>query len=245
MYRIRSKFYKMQDMIFISHLDLVRLFERAFRRASIPIAYTQGFNPHPIMSFATALGIGISSEGEYIDIEVGEKIDLKEFMDKLNNVLPEGLKIVKSQYISKGEDSLMAVIQYSTYAVKIEFTEEINNEELESKINSFLDLKEIIEIKEKKKKKNYRKYSKSEVQEINIREYIKRINIMDKEENHVMLNMLLSTGSSGNLKPETVVKKLQELFELPIDIEKTRVYRIDLFKEIDPNYKTPLDVAAV
>ncbi|SNS35003.1 radical SAM-linked protein [Anaerovirgula multivorans] len=245
MYRIRSKFYKKDDMIFISHLDLVRLFERAFRRARIPIAYTQGFNPHPIMAFATALGIGISSEGEYIDIEVTEKIELKEFMDRLNNVLPKGLEVINSQYISKDQDSLMAIIQFSSYAVKIILTEKIDLEELKDKLNSFLDLKEIIEIKEKKKKKSYKKSYKNQVQEINIRDHIKHINIVKKEDNQVLLDMLLATGSSGNLKPETVVKKLQEKMELPIELDKTRVHRIELFKEIEPHFLTPLDIATL
>ena len=241
MYKIRSKFYKKEDMIFISHLDLVRIFERAFRRAYIPISYTQGFNPHPIMAFATALGVGISSESEYIDIELNEKIDLIEFMDRLNNQLPKGLKIIKSQYISKDEVSLMATIQYSSYVVKVNLTEKINEKELKCKLKSFLELKEIKDLKTIKKKKGFKKTNKNHIKEINIRPLIKELSLIKKENNEVLLMMLLSAGSSGNLKPETVVKKFQEEMRISINLEKVRVNRLELFKEIEPQPLTPLD----
>ncbi|AOY76860.1 TIGR03936 family radical SAM-associated protein [Clostridium formicaceticum] len=241
MYRIRSRFHKKGDMIFISHLDLVRLFERAFRRGNIPISYTQGYNPHPIMAFATALGVGVSSEGEYIDIEIEEKLDLKDFMERLNHVLPEGLCITKSKYISQKEDSLMSVIQYSSYIVKVVFEKEVPEEILQEKLEEFLSLEEIIEVKEKKKKNYHKRSNKKQVQQVNIRPYILSIKVFKIVEKEVLLKMTLATGSSGNLKPEVVVKKFGEVAELQVNLEKTRVHRLELLTQIKPHDLTPLD----
>ncbi|AKL95102.1 radical SAM-linked protein [Clostridium aceticum] len=241
MYRIRSRFYKKEDMIFISHLDLVRLFERAFRRGNIPISYTQGYNPHPIMAFATALGVGVSSEGEYIDIEVEEKLDIEDFMDRLNHVLPQGLAIVESKYISRSESSLMSVIQYSTYIARVVLDEEVCSEALQEKLKTFLNLEEIIEIKEKKKKGNYKKSNRKQVQEINIRPYIQEMQIHTTEEKEIIFKMMLAAGSSGNLKPEIAVKKFGEIAELQMDFDKIRVHRLELLTQIQPQYLTPLD----
>ncbi|SES74666.1 radical SAM-linked protein [Natronincola peptidivorans] len=243
MYRIRSKFYKTGDMVFISHLDLVRLLERAFRRGNIPISYTQGFNPHPIMAFATALGIGTSSEGEYMDIEVDEKIQLSKFMDSLNMVLPKGLEVITSKYIAKDNKSLMSIIQYSSYTVKVVFQEKMKEEVVNNILCKFLSLEEIIEIKEKKNKNKFKKSYKNEIQEKNIRMQIKNLEVLRIQDNEVVLKMLLATGSSGNLKPETVIKKLQEIMGLQIEPEKTRVHRLELLVEIEPKSLTPLDIA--
>ncbi|SDK57804.1 TIGR03936 family radical SAM-associated protein [Natronincola ferrireducens] len=241
MHRIRSRFYKKGDMVFISHLDLIRLFERAFRRANIAISYTQGYNPHPIMSFATALAIGVASEGEYIDIEITEPMDLEDFANKLNKVLPEGLRIIKSQYIPKNADSLMSIIKYSIYSVKVIFSNQTTEEVLKEELKGFLNLEEIIDIKEKKRKNNYKKSNKSQVQRINIRDYIHDIEVIEVKENIAIIKMILATGSTGNLKPETVINKLDEMTKLDINKDKVRIHRHDLLTKINPAHLTPLD----
>ena len=85
----RMKFSKGEEVKYISHLDLQRTFQRALRRADIQIAYSQGFNPHPKLSFAMALAVGMTSEGEYVDVELAHPIDAKEMKERLNNLYPE------------------------------------------------------------------------------------------------------------------------------------------------------------
>ena len=228
MFRMRSRFYKKDDLVFISHLDLVRVFERAMRRGNIPISYSQGFNPHPIMAFATALGIGVSSEGEYIDVQLDKQMEPEEFMNKLNSVLPEGLRLIQSAYIASSEDSLMSVIKRSVYVVKAKMTGSVAKEELESKVKHFLSLTEIIETKEKKKK---HKNDKPKFQESNIREGINLLDILSFENNEIILKMNLAAGSEKNLKPEIVIRKIAEITELPINLESVRVHRLELLKE--------------
>ncbi|MCC5911578.1 MAG: DUF2344 domain-containing protein [Clostridiaceae bacterium] len=239
MYKIRSRFYKKGDMVFISHLDLVRVLERAFRRANIPMAYTQGYNPHPIMAFATALGVGISSEGEYIDIEVEKEIPLEDFMGRLNQALPEGLKIITSKYISKKAESLMSVINYSIYLVKLPFTEEVGVEELKNRLEEFTKLEEIIQVKEQKKK---HRFKQPKTKEVNIRNSIVDIEIVQVEEKEAILKMTLAAGSNGNLKPEIVVEKFKEINGMPIELQEVRVQRLELLTDLNPQHLTPLDI---
>ena len=97
---IRAKYNKEDDMIFISHLDLQRLLQRAFRRAEINLSYSQGFNPHPKMSYGNALALGVESQGEYVDIEIEDDITVKEFLDRINAELPKGVKFIKAEEIT-------------------------------------------------------------------------------------------------------------------------------------------------
>lgn len=238
MYKIRSRFIKKEDMIFISHLDLMRVFERAMRRGQIPISYSKGFNPHPIMAFATALGVGVGSQGEYIDIQLDREIDPKEFIGLLNDVLPKGLRIIDAKYISKDEDSLMSIISRSLYVVKFKLTSEVDFEAFNDEIKSFLSQEEIIEEKEKKIKG--RKYD-VKVTRKNIRPDIHEFQLLNVENNTAIIKMNLSTGSVSNIKPEVVVRKLKENTSLPIDLDSIRIQRLELYKEVNGEFVTPLD----
>ena len=92
---MRVKYIKIKDMIYISHLDVQSLFQRAFRRAGISLSYSQGYNPHPKMSYGNALALGVESYGEYVDIDIENDISEEELMTSINAQLPEGIKFVK------------------------------------------------------------------------------------------------------------------------------------------------------
>ena len=92
--RIIVSFYKHEQVMFVSHLDMQRLFQRAFRRADLPLAYSNGFNPHPLLSFATALSVGYTSDCEYFDVMLSEYVSPAEFKRRVNAVLPQGVHIV-------------------------------------------------------------------------------------------------------------------------------------------------------
>ena len=240
MVTMRSRFYKKGDMVFISHLDLIRVFERAIRRAGIPVTYTQGFNPHPIMAFATALGIGVASEGEYIDIQLSADMDSELFMSRLNSVLPDGLKIIKSKKISNKAESLMSIICSSIYLVKLKTKRLLNETDIKKHIGNLIDREVIIELKQKKQRRGHRN-KKPEFREINIRPFIKDIELFLLNEHEILLKMHLAAGSRENLKPEVVVDKLYELTGLPIEQYETRIKRLDLFVDIEDKFITPLD----
>ena len=86
-------------MKFIGHLDIMRYFQKAIRRAEIPIAFTSGYSPHMIMSFANPLGVGLTSDGEYFDIELTEAIDSKTAVKRMNEVSIEGIEIISFRKI--------------------------------------------------------------------------------------------------------------------------------------------------
>lgn len=229
---IRAKFKKGNELKYISHLDLMRLFQRAIRRAKIPVEYTQGFNPHPKLSFATALSLGIPSDGEYIDIDLTDEIHVDQFINSINNVLPEGIRILKAAYVENSK-SIMALIRWSTYIIEIYLEEQIDKEQIEVKLDNILSKSEILIMKEKKKKNRIIK------NEVDIREYIRNIDILICDGQRVVLKTTLKTGSSGNLKPEVII----DLFEeqgIQIIKDRTNIQRLELFIEEGDSLIIPL-----
>ena len=99
--RIAARFKKGEQVRFVSHLDVQRMFQRSFRRAGIPVAYSQGFNPHPLTSFATALSVGCSSDAEWIDVKLDRDMSLTEFSMKLNSALPNGFFGTHNPYTTR------------------------------------------------------------------------------------------------------------------------------------------------
>jgi len=99
MQRIKIKFTKGEEVKFISHRDLMRTFQRAIRRAGLPILYSQGFNPHMKISWGNALKVGVVSLGEYAQLQIDGWIRPHEAMAKLNAVLPKGLEIIEANVV--------------------------------------------------------------------------------------------------------------------------------------------------
>ena len=99
--KVRIKFRKYGVLRFIGHLDVMRFFQKVMRRADIPIAFTGGFSPHMIMSFASPLGIGLESDGEYLDIELREPIDSGIAVRRMNEVTVEGIEVLSFRQIAE------------------------------------------------------------------------------------------------------------------------------------------------
>ncbi|SKC64575.1 TIGR03936 family radical SAM-associated protein [Maledivibacter halophilus] len=232
MYKILAKFTKMDRMKFLSHLELIRVIERALRRANIPLRFTQGFNPHPKISFAAPLAVGVSSEGEYLTVEINKEINVKDFEKKLNMELPEGIKFIKCKYIDPKSKSLMSIVEESTYIVKCITKNQYDLKEIDEFIEKFLKREEIL----------YKKIGKRGKEKIvNIKKYIKEIIILSLQENEIIFKTTVSTGSKGNLKPEVAFEKLMELEGIEIDLEKVRVHRLETFSSKGDKKLLPID----
>ena len=176
--------YEKTDRVkYVSHLDFVRMFGRAFRRAHLPIAYSEGFNPHPILGFALPLSVGYTSECEILETALTEAIAPEELRDRLNSVLPEGVRILSAH---EGKSN-MKKLDLALYQVYPEKTPE--------GILDFLSLNEII----------IEKKTKSGIKESDIREDIKDIKVSLGK-----IEMILSAGSRRNLKPEVVVAAMNK-----------------------------------
>jgi len=230
---IRAKFKKVNDLIYISHLDLMRLFQRALRRAGIPVKYSEGFNPHPKLSFATALTLGVSSDGEYMDVELDSYVEIQEFIERLNNVLPEGIRVLNAEYV-QDKNSIMSLIRWSSYVIEIPLTEEISKENVEAKISKLLNMDEILMIKEKRKGK------KITIKQEDIRDKIRDLFVLVHDNNRIVLKTTLMTGSVGNLKPELLVEALIKYTDIKAIKEDVNIHRLELYIEKDNQITTPI-----
>jgi len=138
MQRLRIKFGRGEEVKFISHLDLMRLWHRAFLRAEIPLAYSEGFNPHPRISLAAPLAVGVTSEAELMDIFTAKAVSPHWATSALSQQLPQGIKILQVYSVPPNEPSLQSQVSFAEYAIEVET--EAKPEEIEAKIAELIAL---------------------------------------------------------------------------------------------------------
>ncbi|RQD70618.1 MAG: DUF2344 domain-containing protein [Tindallia sp. MSAO_Bac2] len=228
---MRAKYTKVGMMKYLSHLDLVRLFERAFRRAEIPLAFTQGFNPHPMVSFASPLSIGVSSEAEYFDLVLSTPLDAKEFTQRMNDTLPEGIHINAARLYSTNKlTSLMKESALLSYRIEGHSNIPLQLEALDESISSFLAQPEIlIEKTIKKNKYKHRKQNKSVT--VNIRSLIHSFNIKSVKENFFTAELEIYNYDSGTVKPLIVCQNWIRFSELQICQEDLTFHRTEVCRK--------------
>jgi radical SAM-linked protein len=127
----------------------MKAFERALRRSKLPIAYSQGFNPHPMMVFGLPLSVGVTSEAEYADFELTEDVDICAFLEKLNEQLPMDMKVINIKNRT-WEGNIMASIASADYLIEVQLKQEVNILEFQQKLDEFLSKTSIIAQKEGK-----------------------------------------------------------------------------------------------
>ena len=228
---IRVKYKKEDEMIFISHLDLQRLLQRAFRRAKINLSYSEGFNPHPKMSYGNALALGVESQGEYVDIEIEDDIEVKEFLERKNEQLPDGKKFVKGQEIDPKTPSLSSIIVYGEYIFNIDLEVPLSKEFVKSRVLNFVKSKEIIITKKNKKGKKV---------EVDIRPMIRNFDLVSLDDNRVTFVSTIATGSKANLNINILIPQILDMLNLDMDPREVGVLRRDLYKVEDGQLVTPL-----
>lgn len=197
--KVRIKFKKYGALRFIGHLDVMRYFQKVIRRAEIPIAYTTGYSPHMIMSFASPLGIGLTSDGEYMDIELAEPIQSAEAIRRMNAVSVEGIEVVSFREISaEKKDTGMAIVAGADYLVGLRkgvFPDNLN--ELTEQFMAQPDITVLKQTKRSEKMVDIRPM----IYEMCVREY----NTTDPESQKTQIYMKLAAGSAENLKPDLVM----------------------------------------
>jgi radical SAM-linked protein len=119
MFRLRVRFSRGEELKFISHLDIIRLWVRALRRAQIPLEYTEGFSPHPRISLAVPLSVGVTAENELMDISMTKVVSPHWFVDTVNRQLPDGLKVLEATPISPSVPSLQSQVRFTQYQVAV------------------------------------------------------------------------------------------------------------------------------
>lgn len=223
MINIRLKFSKGSEVKYISHLDLMRTFMRVVRRANIPIAYSGGFNPHPEMSFGAPLSVGVISLAEYVDMELAQEVPLQEIVDRLNQYMPMGIKVLGAIRLPEKFKSAMALITHAKYTIKIK-SEGMDIEDIKVKLTNFINQESIL-AKKKQPKKNF------QIKEVEIRPMILEMIFENCQEGSCTFNCLLQSGSKANLKPEILMQAFAEYAGL--NVERTTITREEVFVEQD------------
>ena len=184
-------FEKGEAVRYVGHLDILRTFIRALKRADIPLKYSEGFNPHAIMSFALPLGVGVTSECEIVDITLKDDLPAESVIAAVNANMPHGaVRVLSGNYTAASP----AEIVRAEYVIRIRNSCPINSDDL----SGALAQKEIMADKKGKKA----------VKQINVMEHIFESEILELSDNECVLRLVISAGNTFNLKPQLVVAAL-------------------------------------
>lgn len=199
--KIRIKFKKFGIMKFIGHLDMMRYFQKAMRRADIDIAYTEGFSPHQIMSFAAPLGVGITSDGEYLDIEVHTTKSTAEALKALNEAMVEGVQVSEYKLLPEGTKNAMSSVAAASYTVTFKEPEKnpFSLPVLQEALHDFYQGQSEIMITKQTKKSE---------KTMNLKPLIYELEAVENENPGFF--MKVCTGSSDNIKPELVLSAFSD-----------------------------------
>lgn len=204
MQRVRATFEKKGRAKYISHLDLNRCMLRTFRRSGLPIWYTEGFHSHPYYSFALALSLGFESSCEILDFNLNEDIPFDEIKDRLNAVMPEGMRIVK---VADQKQKITAI-------AKAEYSFSLTAEDVDglySAVQALLEQPQILI--EKKTKKG--------LKEVDIKPEMEVVSC-EKTDNSVDMVMRLPAGTQTNYNPSLFIEALRRTTDIGFDAEKIR-----------------------
>ncbi|MCM1282330.1 MAG: TIGR03936 family radical SAM-associated protein [Muribaculaceae bacterium] len=218
--KIRIKFCKWGVMKFVGHLDMMRYFQKAMRRADIDICYSEGFSPHPVMSFAAPLGVGLTSDGEYLDIEVHSSPASREALSALNDVMVEGVKTVSYVRLPDNAKAAMSLVAAADYRLRIrEGCDSRSTAEWEEMIRrEFWDRKEFVITKKTKKSER----------EVDLKPLVYALSVRE-EEGKPAFYMTVSTGSTDNVKPELVLSSICGRCGISLPAEAVRIHRMEIY----------------
>jgi radical SAM-linked protein len=199
--RIRITFSKLGALRYTGHLDLHKLWERAARRAELPLAYSQGFHPQPKMNIAAALPLGFSSRCEVLDMRLEHDIQLEGLREKLQGTLPTGIQVTSVESIDERAPTLQTQVLSAEYQVSL--AEAGFGEEVKRKIESVLESHSIIRTRREK--------------EYDLRPLIEALDLIDGK---IFMRLAAREGATG--RPEEVLDALGIAFE-DTRIERTRL----------------------
>lgn len=239
--KIRIKFAKYGTMKFIGHLDMMRFFQKAIRRADIDIKYSEGFSPHQIMSFAAPLGVGVESVGEYFDMEVLSMTDENEMKDALNQVMVEGVKILSVTILPDKAKNAMASVAAASYQIHLK-EGGFDIPDLAAAVDAFYAQERI----------PYTKETKKSVVEMDLKQgicemYASETRVMeaimsaaaaqlmtDPAQKHLIvpcIRMTVDASSSGNIKPTVVFEKFCAFAGCEIPLSAIQVTRLETYMD--------------
>ncbi|MDE6851554.1 MAG: TIGR03936 family radical SAM-associated protein [Lachnospiraceae bacterium] len=249
--KARIKFSKCGSMRFIGHLDVMRYFQKAFRRAGIPISYSQGFSPHQLMSFASPLGIGLSSDAEYMDLTLDYCHDPVQMVGQMNGQMNEEIRVQEMTILSEDAKSSMAMLAACDYmvAVKAGKGSFLLPEQFDG-TGAYLSIQELLDAFLAQDQITILKKTKRSESVVDIRENIYVLchqrdefdgetmdhgsdSCLDGSADTPVLYMQLTAGSIVNIKPELVLQALADFAGKTYDPLAYQIHRMEMYEDAD------------
>jgi radical SAM-linked protein len=215
--RLRITFAKGARLKYISHLDLALAWERALRRAAIPLAYSQGHNPQARLQLASGLPLGYTGSAEVMDAILSEPIPLDEFGQRVRPALPDGLVLVGVEEVEAKSPALQPALRQAVYRVTVETA--LAGDELARRIGELLAADRLTQ----------QRVRKQRVETFDLRPLLHDVWLEAVEEGQASLGMRLSAGQQGNVRPDAV------LAALGLEYAYAQVERTQLLFEFDNN----------
>ena len=208
--RVRITFTKQGALRYIGHLDLHRVWERALRRAALPLSYSQGFHPQPKISLAAALPLGFSSRNEVLDVRLNEDVATEDISARLTDNLPPDIKVLDVQEVDERLPAMQTLVLSAAYDVHL--TEPVDGSELKRRVEALMNSESLIR---ERRGKTY-----------DLRPLIEMLSIITQADGKAWLKMTLAAREGATGRPEEVLAALE------IEPETARVERTKLiFKE--------------
>lgn len=210
MQRLRIKYRRGEEVKYISHLDIMRLWQRALNRAGIALAYSEGFHPHPKISLAAPLAVGVTSEAELMDIALTRQVSPHFFVAAVNQQLPADFEILQVVPIAESVPSLQSQVRFAEYTVELET--ERGQKEVTSAIAHLLSLRHL----------PWQHRRDTGTRHYDLRALIDDIWMIDCQDKRCTIGMRLRCDSGGSGRPEQVAAALG-FMESPKSIHRTKL----------------------
>ena len=224
--RLIVRFERLEEIKYISQLDMLRTIHRALRRADIPVAYSEGFNPQPKVSFGFALSVGLVSYGEYMDIQLKTDIDEELFKEKMNNALPCGMRISDAAVAGESAPKIGKMIDCAEYE-KVFFTKDTGL--LLEKINDFFGRDEI----------TIERHSKKGTSFVDVKPWIYSFGAEIAGENEVKLTTVQSLSEQMSVRIDDVANAVMSFAKGAA--EKIHSVKKDMLLRKDGGFVTPVE----
>jgi len=210
MQRLRVRFCRGEEIKFISHLDIMRLWQRVLSRAGISVAYSEGYNPHPRISLAAPLPLGVTSEAELMDVSCSKWVSPHWFASAVNQQLPPGIKVMNVYLIALTLPSLQSRVRFADYRVEVET--EKDQQDVEAALNNLLSLEHL----------PWQHQRDTGPRHYDLRALIDDLWLIEWHSGGCTTGMRLRCSNSGSGRPEQVAAALG-FTDHPVSIHRTKL----------------------
>ena len=232
MAKVRLAITKGDEIRYLSHLDYARTIERALRRSKLPVAYSEGFNPHMKVAYASALSVGVAADTEYMDIELKTDIGLDDIKSALARQLPAGIRLNQIKYVADRAPALMAIVNLAIYHITVPLADGADEQQFLEAFERFLAAPHVTYVKQSPKGRR----------EIAVKELLAAAPAATVTDDMAEITMSIHNPGTGSIKAAEVLTVMVQDFGLPARFDSASITRRGLFVD-DGGYRlTPMEV---